>query len=244
MEKSNFKSRKPFSAESILQQLDGCAEDCHFPMLDNGYVYLAESRLSTYQDDYRWAIIIEVIGFNYRAGGHNGIENCLYVFGNCLTFNPGINNDNFLYMTGDSNDCPAFDEEYQESLNPITSTIKIRDKVIQIKHDIRFYLEKGIVLEEPSKIMIWEFLRGLVPEYRQDLLATEAELRERIPVDIPEFMRLEEWYHPDLADGEKPSQNETFQLLARAMTAGDPAVYQPTKQPNNHWRNWPMGGTL
>jgi hypothetical protein len=49
-------------------------------MLDNGYVHLVDSRLSAYRDNERWAIVIEVIGFNYRGGGSNGIDNCLYIF--------------------------------------------------------------------------------------------------------------------------------------------------------------------
>jgi len=79
-----------YSAKDILKQLDKCAEDYTFPMLDNGYIYPVVSRVSAYRDEKRWALIIEVVGFNYRGGGHDGISNCLHVFGNCLEFEPGI----------------------------------------------------------------------------------------------------------------------------------------------------------
>lgn len=37
-------------------------------MLDNGYVYLAATRLSLYRSATDWAIAIEVFGFSPRAG--------------------------------------------------------------------------------------------------------------------------------------------------------------------------------
>jgi hypothetical protein len=54
-----------FTAKEILKQFDECANDFTFPMLDNGYVYLANTKLSAYRDDNLWVVIIEVIGFNY-----------------------------------------------------------------------------------------------------------------------------------------------------------------------------------
>ncbi|MDX6381476.1 MAG: hypothetical protein QOI57_2500, partial [Rubrobacteraceae bacterium] len=53
-----------FTSQDILAQLDECAGKFGFPMLDNGYVYLADVRLSAYRDDARWALVIEVLGFD------------------------------------------------------------------------------------------------------------------------------------------------------------------------------------
>jgi hypothetical protein len=71
---------KNYTAQDILQQLDKCARGFTFPMLDNGYNYPVDSRLSAYRDNKRWALIIEVVGLNYWAGGHDGINNCLHIF--------------------------------------------------------------------------------------------------------------------------------------------------------------------
>ncbi|WP_433353166.1 DUF7003 family protein [Micromonospora saelicesensis] len=38
----------------------------------------------------------------------------------------------------------------------------------------------------------------LVPDHRELLLADEVELRRRIPADIPEIIRLDQWHHPYL----------------------------------------------
>jgi hypothetical protein len=56
------------SAERILPILDRCCEAFTFPMLDNGYVYLAATRLSLHRSDSDWAIVIEVFGFSPRSG--------------------------------------------------------------------------------------------------------------------------------------------------------------------------------
>lgn len=238
------KANKNHTPGDILQQLDRCAEDFTFPMLDNGYTYPVDSRLSAYRDDKRWALIIEVVGFHYRAGGHDGINNCLHVFGNCLEFKPGTNNSNFLYVTDNSEDGDPFDEEYMDSLNPGVKSMLLRGQKIPISTDFGFYSQKGVELEDPPKIMIWEFLRGIIGDYKEQFLASEGEIRQRIPMDLPLILRLDEWYHNDLANGEKPSQNETFQMIAKVLETGNVDLYMPTKEPNNHWQNWPDGGTL
>ena len=55
-------------ADQILAVLDRCCDDCTFPMLDNGYVYLAATRLSLHRSASDWAMVIEVFGFSPRAG--------------------------------------------------------------------------------------------------------------------------------------------------------------------------------
>jgi hypothetical protein len=239
-----IKKNQEYSAKDILRQLDKCADDFTFPMLDNGYIYPVTSKLTAYRDEKSWVLIIEVIGFSYRGGGHNGINNCLHVFGNCIDTEPGTDNDNFLYLTNNSDDFKTFDEEYEESLNPKAKTMILRDKEIAINHNREFYLNKGIELEEDNKIFVWEFLRGLEPEFNDALVATEKEIRERIPSDLPKIMELLEWNHPDCANSEIPSKNKTFKQIAKVLETGQAEYYKPIEKPNNHWKNWPDGGAL
>nr|WP_139195653.1 hypothetical protein [Aquimarina amphilecti] len=149
--------------------------------------------MSAYRDEKRWALIIEVIGFNYRGGGHDEISNCLHIFGNCIDTKPGTDNENFLYITDNNTENSTFDEEYLESLNPQAKTMLLRGKELIINHNREFYLNKGIELEEKDKIFVWEFMRGLEPEYNNELEATEQEISERIPSDLPKIMELTEW---------------------------------------------------
>jgi hypothetical protein len=87
-------------------------------------------------------------------------------------------------------------------------------------------------------------LRGLLPEHREALLATEEERRSGLREGIPQFLQLNEWQYPDILNRELPSETESFALLAESMAAGDATLYRPTIPPNTHWSNWPEGGSL
>lgn len=230
-------------AEEILSQLDE-RHSYTFPMLDNGYIYLAGTKLTAYRDQKRWVLIIEVIGFNYRGGGHNGISNCLHVYGNCLSYRPGMRNENFLSLTADSPDCETFDTEESFYLNPNASTFILRNEVRPVIHDRDKYFSNNIILEDEERINAFEFLRMLDNLYHDKLVATEKEVRDRIPNDIPKILELHEWYHPDVANAELPSENETFRQIAKVLETGISDFYKPTHKPNTHWKNWPDGGTL
>ncbi|HZH96240.1 MAG TPA: hypothetical protein VEY06_10160 [Flavisolibacter sp.] len=230
--------------EKILDQLDKCSSEFTFPMLDNGYVYPAGTKLTAYRDDKRWVIIIEAIGFNYRGGGHNGIANCLHVYGNCLSYKPGTRNENFLYLTDDADDCSTFDEEESFYLNPACDSFKLRGSILPLIQDRNQYKSLGIDIEDETRINAFEFVRLLDALHHEKLVATETEIRERVPNDIPRIIELHDWFHPDVINGESPSENETFKQIAEVLETGDVVAYRPTHKPNTHWKNWPEGGTL
>ena len=79
-------------------------------MLDNGYVYLADVRLTAFANTDVWALIIETLGFSSRAGGVNGFSNTLYCFGNCLLEPPGLSNERYLFPISDSPSDPLLEE--------------------------------------------------------------------------------------------------------------------------------------
>lgn len=64
------------------------------------------------------------------------------------------------------------------------------------------------------------------------------------PIDIPKILELHDWFHPDIVNGELPSENETFMQIAQVLKTGDIEYYKPTHDPNTHWQNWPSGGSL
>src|SRR4051794_27600742 len=78
------RAKRYYDVDGILAQLDDCAREYRFPMLDNLYVLLADVRLTAYREVRRWAIVIEVLGYNYPAGLPEGLGVDLYSFGNCL----------------------------------------------------------------------------------------------------------------------------------------------------------------
>ncbi len=262
------------SAEDILSQLDQCAAAFNFPILDNGYVYLADVRISAYRDKKRWAMIIETLGYNPRASGIQSFSSSLYCFGNCLKGTPGLDNDSWVYPISDGPDGPLLDEA--NSLNEGAKSLRIRETVVRINRDAAFLAGKKI--GRKFDIENWrayamrqkgplrknlldaarpiedaggaeefrgqDLLRSLVPEHRNLLLATDGELSQRLSVELPLLLRLDQWHHPDVSAGEMPSKSEAFKMIAEVLATGDASRYKPTQEPNTHWSNWPSGGDL
>jgi hypothetical protein len=51
-------------------------------------------------------------------------------------------------------------------------------------------------------------------------------------------------YNQDQWQDNRPSGYETWQLIAKVISTGDPAAYRPTLIPNTHWKFWPDSGSL
>jgi hypothetical protein len=233
-----------YSQADILKQLDACARAFTFPMLDNGYVYLADTRLTAYGDETRWALVIEVLGYGTREGGHDGMNNALYCFGNCLGRPPGTANEDFLTVTADGPEGPTFDDEFGLYVRPGVQSILIRGERAALDLSRENLEARGVELVDPPQVTGADLLRSLLPEHRHALLASEEELRSRVPSDLPQLLRLNEWRHPDLAGNDLPSASATFQMIADVLATGDRGRYHPAERANTHWRNWPEGGTL
>jgi len=229
--------------QSVLDQLDACAMKFMFPMLDNGYVYPVDQRMTLMRSAGMWQIAIEAFGFHPRAGGINGIHNCLHLFGSDLHRQPGTANEDFLHPF-DPEQENVFDAKYGWEVDPGLRSVRIRGREVPVDLSTELLASKGICLIEPPKIDPPALLRSLVPEFRDLLLASPEELALRNVNAIPTCMVLDEWNHPDLCDGILPSQSETFQMLAAVVETGNIAEYRPSLPPNTHWLNWPGGGTL
>jgi hypothetical protein len=214
----------PASRDSILAQLDEHAMEFVFPMLDNGYEYPVDTRLRVYRDAARWALLIEVLGYSARRGS---LADVLYVVGDGVTGSQGVRDDDFLVRIGDD----VEDPDNAEHARPGLKSVRIRDRDVALAAH-----------SDPWPLP--DLFRSLVPAHRDLLLATEGEIRERVPVDLPQLVRLEQWHHPDLSNGQMPSECETFQQIAEAIVTGDAAKIRPTLAPNTHWKNWPEGGML
>lgn len=210
------------SVEAILDQLDAAAEDFLFPDLGHPYSYLIDARLHAFADEHRWALVVESVGYNPRAGN---VLDVLHFFGNCLSGDPGFQNGDFLDRIDNIRDVLADDEPF----GVVSGDLVIRGQRVTI----------DVTPHEPEE----GFFRRLTPAHRDLLLADEQELRSRIPDDIPEILRLDEWCQPKLFDT-PPSQSEAYRLLAEVLTTGDPARYRPTEEPTTHWSHWPESGEL
>jgi hypothetical protein len=235
------------TAADVLAQLDKAEEQFEFPDLGHGYYYLIDARLHVLRDPARWALVVEVVGFNPRAWD---VIDVLHVFGNCLTTGgPGCENSDFLGRIENATELFRDDEE-EELIVVAPNTPPKPDRIAPAVAVYPYPVGRPVQLrgqrlpvDVPANTEIWDALRTLVPEHRELLLATEEELRRRIPADLPEILRLDEWNHP-ASFGEKPSANETFRQLAEVIETGDLRRYAPTEPPDTHWSNWPESGAL
>lgn len=243
------------TASEILAILDQCTRDFSFPMLDNGYVYLAATRLGLFRSDEDWAMTIEVFGNSPRSGVpdlhvhtfastlHDRDPAERYVsraaYRNYLRVNP--NNDSRFFQPFDVE--PWVEICDGEDILPGASQVVLRGTPHALPTPDQFR-STGIELIDPPSIAAFEVCRAFAASHRDLVLGTTAERRVSVPPDMAELLVLEEWNHPDVVTGALPSASETFQQLARVLETADAGHYQPTLPPNTHWRNWPEGGSL
>lgn len=242
-----------WTSKKILEILDSCAERFTFPVLDNGYVYLAATRMSVFGNESVWAIVIEVFGFSPRSGNPDvqiyTFSSSLYerdssekyvsedAYINYLENNP-FNELRFIYPIDNSD---WLDEEDQECLN-VNKKCLLRGKEISLPL-ISDYEKSGIELEEDTPLT-FEFCRYLAEKYRDLVLCTQNEVRVSVLPSMDLLLQLDDWEHPDISNGELPSLSEDFKNIALALEKGSFESFQTSDKNNTHWCNWPEAGTL
>ena len=244
------------SATQILGILDQCADAFRFPMLDNGYIYLAATRLTLLRSDRDWGLAIEVFGFSPRAGGPDLGIDC---FGNRLVRGGPenfVSRDAYYRHLGDNpfndgltlspvDDASWQDEDDLERVKADAGHVSVRGEAVVLPTSAAGYAAQGVQLERPPAVATFELCRYLAAVRRPLVLATDAELRRGFPDDLAVILQLDEWHHPDVVDpAARPSGSDTFQQLAQVLVTGDIDHYAPTLPPNTHWRHWPDGGSL
>jgi hypothetical protein len=241
------------TAQEILSVLDNCCDFFTFPMLDNGYVYLAATRLTVFRSAMDWAMAIEVFGFSPRSGlpdTHistfaSELQNRKRPGGyvSQVAYESYLDNhphdeSRFIYPVAGGN---WLDGEFVAKVDP-ELTLRGESIWLPTVEDIKAH---DIELRDQPNLRVFELCRYLADIRRSEVLATTDELRVNIGPDLMQILQLNEWNHPDVADDDcRPSSSETFRQLAEVMATGDARIYRPTLPPNTHWRNWPAGGTM
>ena len=128
-------------------------------------------------------------------------------------------------------------------MSAVASAVHLRGTLVALPSISDFGIY-GIALQNPPRVRTFELCRYFAETRRDAVLATAEERRVSVPPDLKQILQLEEWHHPDVAGGERPSRTKTFQQLAQVLESGDVTLYKPTEPANTHWRNWPEGGLL
>ena len=228
-------------ATRILEILDRNCDAFTFPMLDNGYVYLAATRLSLFRSDKDWALVIEVFGFSPREGLPSVH---IYTFASRLPAGDADDPHHESHFVNPIEEDDWLDEEDAEMVSSDAKEVVVRGRAIALP-DADAYEAHDIELEDPPNVQVFELCRYLAAVARDDVLATERERRVNVPQELAQVLVLDEWHHPNVVDEkDRPSGSETFRQLAEVLVSGDIDRYQPTHEPNTHWVNWPDGGSL
>lgn len=241
-------------AQEILTVLDRCCDTFAFPMLDNGYFYLAATRLSLYRASEDWAMVIEAFEYSPRAWRPDtGIHTFASTIcnrdipkeygprevSNLLANNP--NNDSRVVYPVEKGD---WQDEHDYVIADRANEIVVRGQSYPIPA-FDEYAQRGITLSDPPRVQSFELCRLLADVARDSVLATAEERRMSVLPAMTQILQIEEWHHPNVVDvKERPSGSETFQQLAQVLATGNTELYHPSHPPNTHWRNWPDGGTL
>lgn len=133
-----------------------------------------------------------------------------------------------------------------ELINPDITKIKIRDKLVPFDNNYNNYEKVGIKIRDEDNtrklIGFGDLIRYLHETDPALISATEDEIRKYIPKDIPKLITIEAFHFVSAYEKTNPpSQQETYQLMAKVLTTRDTTNWQPTQQANNSWKNWESG---
>lgn len=154
-------------AESILTVLNRCCDNFTFPMLDNGYFYLAAARLSLHRSAADWAMVFEKFGYSPRTGQPNLFietfastlcnRDIVEIYGTGEVYEKylanHLNNELLAVHPIDGNE---WIDDQEGAAKDAKELILRGHKLAIPSHDE--YARRGITLEEPPHVKVYELL--------------------------------------------------------------------------------------
>lgn len=242
------------SREGVLFEFDTLDFFKMYPAFNLATDSFVTCRLHVYADDSRWAVVFE--DFKPSQGG----DITLYSFGNCLinqeqcgAYGQYLSNLSFHRLISADEFKRIKVGVYHTLISRKTNRIKIRNENFLITHDLNVYQKMKIPIVNylnPRKHVDYMALMRYLDEVYPDLMkATEEELQNQVPKDLPKILQLNRFYLEDYGVqptaeegvfqeyGVKPSSQEAFQLLTEIILTKDIKKWKPTLRSNNHWRD-------
>jgi hypothetical protein len=219
---------------TILDQLDVYAKEYNFPMLDNAYLNHADVRLTAFRSSSEWAILFEEIAFSEWHGFINDVS----AYGNKIK-KPGTQGPTIIISELPGN--PIWDDDGNFLLNRYSFEVMIQGKARSFRVSPEDYQRAGIDVNSKMSAPA-QLLRLLAFSIPNDFFMTDRMLLSkcgRTNSSLKKFIQLEDWYHPDIANDELPSENVCFQNLAHSIAKNNKDIYVcPHELLNTHWSNW------
>lgn len=223
--------------------------------LENGYSYLAGSKIHVYGDANNWAIVFEQNGYHTRQVKVN--LDLIYV-GNCINYiieehhdRNYISNQNTITLIESSElnriqNKNGNEMENFELIDLETKQIKIRNKTLAFNNNHEDYKKIGILIRDydnPNNLIGFEDMVRYIHETEPNILeADEFEIRKHIPKNLDKIMTLNDFHYvSSFEDDLSPSKQETYQMIAKVICKLGANEWKPTKKANNNWRNWEPG---
>ena len=242
-----------FTQTDILNDLERYDQETYhfFIDLEHPYFHTAGSRLTLFADEKRWAIVFEKSG--YSNSGYRGEIELAY-FGNCLInlqsegSSEGYTSNMKTVVLIDNEEMERIENDTDELVAKHIKQVKVRDTMLDIEQEKSVYIQKDItdsVYDNPENLIdIPSLIRYLDEQHSMLFRATDSELRKCLPADLPKLMHIDQWHHEAYYEGHgtRPSDYETYRMIADILVSRDTTKWKPTLKPNNDWRNWRNAG--
>lgn len=225
------------NTDKTLWLLDKHASEFNFPVLDNAYLEFGEAQLTAFRDDTEWLVVFDIVGFSVREAQ---FVNDVYAYGSCIGLG-GLVGEETPFTS--SPELPIFDPESNECVADWKNwAIRMHDRTLRFSPTPDEYAKAGIHIKGgpgPGTLTEPNLLRYLVFCMGQQLFVEDETLLSRLPNcrRLRKFVQTSRWQHPDIAGGEKPSENVAMRSLISALAQGDPTLFDPGR-PNTNWAAW------
>ncbi|MBC1888866.1 hypothetical protein HCA63_11000 [Listeria booriae] len=216
------------TSEELLEKWDRCARDSDFPMLDNANHPLSCCKVSLYQEERKWTLFFEIVGFTSCA------MNDIYAYDSGFDKEGLVMGyDELLSLSEDVSDDWLPDIENRGTKDKVT--IYAKGKPIEVDISEKAIESIDVAPENMAGVSIVRLVFNQNPD---SLWLSPEELFEITATkQLPLVYSTTEWEHPDIAVGELPSDSVFFQTLAEAIVTNNLDCIN-TGDVNTFWKNW------
>lgn len=220
--------------DEVLGKLDSAARDSLFPIFDNLYFPAASMRLTAFRDNAEWLIVFEALVF---SDPEDSFLSMVYGYGNKMP-KSGLINNSVRTLFKRAGDQSLRDGDGKFAIDFYNFEIEVLGKSRYFNLSSSSYSDNNINLVDEGE-PAFKLLCMLTKLVGKDFYRSNNELLEACNrINVPIFLQLDEWNHPDLTNGDRPSDNVCLQNFARAISTGQTEIYTCPEEINTSWPSW------